>query len=265
MRRHLTVWIGRPCGNYNDTMEYLPSLRPWLRAIMKNELQSSTQRAVFQTFQVQTGVQQGCILSPFLFLLVIDWIMKMTTKQRRNWNPVDIMVPVRWPGFCRWAGLTFLQLSANVGKVDQLAFTSRRPKSWKWIQPALNLSCWKVCVVWTLEGVESFTYVPRQYHQCIGQYGWRIGKTRTAFLQLQTIWKSRELSQRTKIRIFNSNVNSVLLYVAETWRITKPTATKAQTFINSCLWRIRRVHWSGKFSNISLWEKTQQIPAEWEM
>ena len=32
----------------------------------------------------------------------------------------------------------------------------------------------------------------------------RIGKARTAFLQLQTIWKSRELLQRTTIRIFNS-------------------------------------------------------------
>ena len=28
MRRHLTVWIGRPCGNYYGIMEYQPSLCP---------------------------------------------------------------------------------------------------------------------------------------------------------------------------------------------------------------------------------------------
>ena len=93
----------------------------------------------------------------------------------------------------------------------------------------------------------------------------RIGKARTGFLQLQTIWKSRELSQRTKIRIFDSNTKSVLFHGAKTWRITKATVAKVQTVINSCLWRILRVHWPDKISNISLWERAQQITAEWEI
>jgi len=35
-------------------------------------------------FEVKTGIRQGRFLSPFVFLLVIDWIMKICTKQRRN-------------------------------------------------------------------------------------------------------------------------------------------------------------------------------------
>ena len=34
-------------------------------------------------FEVKTGVRQGYLLSPFLFLLVIDWIMNTTTTGRR--------------------------------------------------------------------------------------------------------------------------------------------------------------------------------------
>ncbi|VDO86398.1 unnamed protein product [Schistosoma curassoni] len=40
-------------------------------------------------FQVRTGVRQGCLLSPFLFLLVVDWIMKTSTsegKHRIQWT-----------------------------------------------------------------------------------------------------------------------------------------------------------------------------------
>ena len=35
-------------------------------------------------FNVTTGVKQGCILSPFLFLLSIDWIMKQVTSEGRK-------------------------------------------------------------------------------------------------------------------------------------------------------------------------------------
>ena len=45
-----------------------------------------------EKFQVLTGVRQGCILSPSLFLIAIDWAMRQTTQRKKNciqWTILD--------------------------------------------------------------------------------------------------------------------------------------------------------------------------------
>jgi hypothetical protein len=40
----------------------------------------------------------------------------------------------------------------------------------------------------------------------------RVSKPMATFLQLKEVWTSRYLSTNTKIRLFNNNVKSILLY-----------------------------------------------------
>ena len=35
---------------------------------------------VYDWFEIKTDVKQGCCMSGFLFLLVVDWVMRLTTK-----------------------------------------------------------------------------------------------------------------------------------------------------------------------------------------
>ena len=90
----------------------------------------------------------------------------------------------------------------------------------------------------------------------------RIGKARSAFNMLKKVWSSREIGTSTKVRLFSSNVKSVLLYGAETWRTTKAFMKKIQSFINQCLRRILRIQWPEIISNETLWARTQQNPVE---
>nr|KAG5686925.1 hypothetical protein BaRGS_020734 [Batillaria attramentaria] len=72
-------------------------------------------------------------------------------------------------------------------------------------------------------------------------------------VMLKNIWTSKVVSIRTKLRIFNSNVKSVLLYGCETWRTTKTMQQKIQTFLNTCLRRIFNIRWPEKIRNEELW------------
>lgn len=86
----------------------------------------------------------------------------------------------------------------------------------------------------------------------------RISEARHAFRTLQPVWLSSQLSRNTKIRIFNTNVKSVLLYGCETWKTTKSIIDKLQVFINNCLRYILTIWWPNKISNVELWRRMNQ-------
>ena len=86
----------------------------------------------------------------------------------------------------------------------------------------------------------------------------RIGKARVAFAQLKKVWKSTQI----KIKTFNSNVKSVLLYGAETWKTTGGIMKRLQTFINGCLRRILKLKWQDKVKNEEVWERAGIDPIE---
>ncbi|VDP42606.1 unnamed protein product [Schistosoma margrebowiei] len=119
-----------------------------------------------------------------------------------------------------------------------------------------------------LEDVKTFTYLGSIIDEQGGSDAdvkARIGKARAAYLQLRNIWNSRQLSTNTKVRIFNTNVKTVLLYGLETWRTTKAIIQKIQVFISRCLRKILRIRCPDTISNNLPWERTNQISAEEEI
>ena len=169
------------------------------------------------SFQVKTGVRQGCLLSPFMFLVAIDWIMKTTTKNRRN--------GIQWT---LWSQLDDLDFA------DDLALLSHSHEQMEEKTDLLNLlmkTNTKSKNVVTVSGkpleeTDCFTYLGSKINTTGGREEDtkpRIQKARVAFLMLSKIWKSKLIKLKTNMRLFNSSVKSVLLYISETWRITKHT------------------------------------------
>jgi len=90
----------------------------------------------------------------------------------------------------------------------------------------------------------------------------RIKKANGVFVQLYPVWRNPYISKEVRIRIFNTNVKSVLLYDCETWETTNQITRRLQIFVNKCLRRIMSIKRTNKITNEELWRITRQKSIE---
>ena len=67
------------------------------------------------------------------------------------------------------------------------------------------------------------------------------------------------------MHIFKSNVLSILLYAAESWKVTKGICHMLEVFKNKCLRRILHIFWPNKITNADLHERTGMLPISLEV
>ena len=225
-----------------------------------------------ESFQVRTGVRQGCLLSPFLFLLAIDWVMKGTASLGRNGIRWMLMGPntqlddLDFADDLALLSSTRQQMQAKTDclaeKSAQVGLRVNRGKSK--VLRVNNQSVEPISVYGEpIEEVDLFIYLGSAVDKTGGtdaDIKARKGKARSAFKKMKNVWSSATLSSRLKVRVFNATIKPVLLYGSETWRMNNTPINKVQSFVNTCLRKILRIHWPETISNTELWERTNQVP-----
>ncbi|VDP66889.1 unnamed protein product [Schistosoma curassoni] len=177
-------------------------------------------------YQVRIEVRQDCIVSPFLFLLVVDWIMKTSTSEGKHgiqWTSQNQLKDLDFADHLALLSHTHDQMqikTASVAAVSASIGLNIHKRKTKVLKFNTENSNPMTLDGQTLEDVESFTYMGSIIDEQGGSDAdikVRIGKARTALLQLKNIWNSKQLSTNIKVRIFDTNVKAVLLYGSETW------------------------------------------------
>lgn len=223
---------------------------------------------VSEPFPVIKGVKQGCQISPIMFLMVLDGVLRRVTKTPRG---------IQWRLTQRIEDLDFADdicfMSHTIndmrGKIEDLHQEGQKVglkiniKKTKEIRLNSTNNTPLTINNETIERVDKFQYLGSIVNQQGGSdedVDERIKKARGAFAQLMPIWRCKDLRTKTKLRIFETNVKSVLLYGCQTWRVTKIISKKIQTFINSCLRKIHKIFWPEVISNSDLWRISNQEP-----
>ena len=201
---------------------------------------------------VETGVKQGCILSPLLFGVAIDWVMR---KCCRGETGID------WVENSQLEDLDFADDIALLSRNNQDMQRKTDNLSSIASKVGLQISYEKTNIMKTpmasnaditleskmIKITEQFTYLGSNF-DCTGnvkkEIMIRIGKATSAFKSLNKIWNCKLYSIKTKLRIFNSNVVSILTYASESWKMTKDIESKLNAFENRCLRKIMNIKWN---------------------
>jgi hypothetical protein len=185
---------------------------------------------VSEPILVQTGVRQGCILSPTMFLIVIDAVMRNVNRDRRRgiqWGLVNKLEDLDFADDLCLLAETHGNMQMKLG--DLLNETEKaglviNVKTTKAMRINTNKTDPFTLRGESIEDVGSFTHRGSMVAKdggAVPDVSQRIRKASGAFVQFYPAWKNNRISTRTKLRIFRSKVKWVLLYGSETRTVIK--------------------------------------------
>ena len=224
-------------------------------------------------FPVSTGVKQGCLLSPIIFTLAVDWIMKQSTRGRNGiqWTPTTQLHDLDFADDIVLMSHAFTHMQEKTATVEKesakqgLQFNIGKTKT---LRLGHNVDTLLKVGDEEVEDVSTFTYLGSLVSKTGGaeeDVEARVRKAQLAFITLNPVWRSPVIRSKTKLKIFNSNVKSVLLYGSETWLMTDKLRSRLQTFINKCLRKVLRIFWPNWITNEELWSTTNTKPIDEEI
>ena len=180
--------------------------------LIKNLYENSTCTALVNgertdPFLVNTGVRQGCILSPILFCIAIDFVMGTTTESKTSikWTDDNCL------GDLDYADDTCLIISYVAEMKDKTTAVKKQASKLGLIinknktEVMRNLTDRAPIILdgTILKEAEKFTCLGSTVAmngECLIDTRCRLGKTASVMTKLGTIWKNKSISQKTKLK-----------------------------------------------------------------
>ena len=216
-----------------------------------------------EPFNIQKGVRQGCILSPHLFNVYTEQIMR-----EADIDGMGLNIGGRDMTNLRYSDDTAL-LSDNLTSMKRILH--RVDTAGKRAGLQLNAKKTKVMHIsgressgippdikinqTSLENVDQFKYlgsIKTTDGTCRKDIVTRIGMAKQRMVQLNNIWKDRSIPTQLKVKILKCLVWPKMLYGCETWTTKKADDNKIEAAEMWFYRRLLRVKWTERRTNESV-------------
>ena len=215
-------------------------------------------------FSIGKGVRQGCILSPMLFNLYDESIMR-----EAGLSHLDAGIKIG--GLClnnlRYADDTTLAASLTEDLKNIIRAVKKASEEYGLylnigktkVLSSVPLSSFEVDGM-DIEVVHSFNFLGSTISDdgdCSKEIIRRTILGKVAMKGLQRVWKDRDISLATKVRLVKSLVFPVVCYSCESWTMKAKDRRRIEAFENWCWRRLLRIPWSAKRTNESIRNELQ--------
>ena len=213
-------------------------------------------------FQIGKGLHQGCILSPCLFNLYAEYIMRNSGLEETQ---AGIKIARRNINNLRHADDTTLmaeseeELKSLLMKVKEesekvgLKLNIQKTR----ILASIPITSWQIYgeTVETVETVADFIFGGSKITadgDCSHEIKRCLLFGRKVMTNLDSILKSRDITLPTKVRLVKTMVFPVVMYGCESWTIKKAEHRRIDAFEPWCWRKLLRVPWTTRRSNQSI-------------
>ena len=228
MPKPLTVWITANCGNILKEMGIPDHLTCLLRNLHAGQEATVTGHGTTDCFQIGKGLCQGCILSPCLFNLYAEYIMRNAGQEEAQ---AEIKIAGRNINNLRYTDDTTLkaeseeELKSLLMKVKEeskklgLKINIHKTK----IMASGLITSWEIDGE-TVEAVSDFILGGSNINadgDCSHEIKRRLLLGRKVMTNIDSIFKNRGITLPTKVRLVTAMVFPVVIYGCESWTVKK--------------------------------------------